>query len=105
MNAILEYYRGNLLQLFSPHAMNQEVSPCYHTCLPVTLSYHRKETPFNDLHAEKTAEVFLVSVFRRYGPLRRPTSSSCGGLRQRTFFALRAKKKLIMLLWPILGIF
>ena len=33
---------------------------------------------------------------RRYGPLRGPTSSSCGGLRPsaEAFFALRAKKKL-----------
>ena len=39
---------------------------------------------------------------RRYGPLRGPTSSSCRGLRPRLFFALRAKKReLIMLFWPI----
>ena len=44
---------------------------------------------------------------RRYGPLRGPTSSSCGGLRPsaEAFFALRAKKELIMLFWPIFGIF
>ena len=44
---------------------------------------------------------------RRYGPLRGPTSSSCGGLQPsaEAFFALRAKKKLIMLFWPIFGIF
>ena len=36
---------------------------------------------------------------RRYGPLRGPTSSSCGGLQPsaEAFFALRAKKDLIML--------
>ena len=38
---------------------------------------------------------------RRYGPLCGPTSSSCGGLRPRLFFALRAKKELFMLFWPI----
>ena len=44
---------------------------------------------------------------RRYGPLRGPTSSSCGGLRPmaEAFFALRAKKELIMLFWPIFGNF
>ena len=50
----------------------------------------------------------LESVkIRRYGPLRGPTSSSCGGLRPsaEAFFALRAKKELIMLFWPIFGIF
>ena len=38
---------------------------------------------------------------RRYSPLRGPTSNSCGGLRPsaEAFFALRAKKELIMLLW------
>ena len=44
---------------------------------------------------------------KRYGPLRGPTSSSCGGLRPsaEAFFALRAKKELIMLFWPIFGDF
>ena len=44
---------------------------------------------------------------RRYGPLRGPTSSSCGGLRPsaEAFFALRAKKVLILLFWPIFGDF
>ena len=42
---------------------------------------------------------------RRYSPLRGPTSSSCGGLRPRAFFALRAKKELSMLFWPIFGNF
>ena len=39
----------------------------------------------------------LLKETRRYGPLRRPTSSSCGGL--------RAEKELIKLCWPILGYF
>ena len=94
-------HRGNLLQLFSLHAMNQEVSPCYHICLPVTLSYHRKETPFKALHAEKIAEVFLLSVFRialedtaRYAGLLLALAEDFG-LLSRTFFALRAKKSLL----------
>ena len=40
---------------------------------------------------------------RRYGPLRGPTSSSCGGLRPRLFFL--PKKELFMLFWPIFGNF
>ena len=40
---------------------------------------------------------------RRYGPLRGPTSSSCGGLgpSAEAVFALRAKIGLIMLFWLI----
>ena len=42
-----------------------------------------------------------INVFdntRRWGPLRGPSSSSCGGLRPRPwhFFAIRAKKDLFM---------
>ena len=46
-------------------------------------------------------------ITRRYGPLRGPTSSSCGGLRPlaEAFFALRAKKELVMLFLPIFGDF
>ena len=49
----------------------------------------------------------LLMITRRYGPLREPTSSSCGGLRPlaEVFFALRAKEELIMLFWAIFGIF
>ena len=32
----------------------------------------------------------VITVTRRYDPLRGPTSSSCAGLRPRLFFALRA---------------
>ena len=44
---------------------------------------------------------------RRYGPLRGPTSSSCGGLQPsaEALFALWAKKELIILFWPIFGNF
>ena len=49
----------------------------------------------------------MIVITRRYGPLRGPTSSSCGGLRPSddVFFALRAKKELIMLFWPFFGDF
>ena len=42
--------------------------------------------------------MYILMHTRRYGPLRGPTSSSCGGLRPsaEAFFALRAKKELIM---------
>ena len=46
-----------------------------------------------------------LNVTRTYGPLRGPTSSSCGGLWPRAFCALRGKKGLIMLFWPIFGNF
>ena len=44
---------------------------------------------------------------RRYGPLRGPISSSCGGLRSsvETFFGLRAWKSFFMQFWNILGHF
>ena len=50
---------------------------------------------------------FCVQHTRRYGPLRGPTSSSCGGLRPsaEAFFALRARNELFMLFWPIYGDF
>ena len=38
-------------------------------------------------------------------PLRGPTSTSCGGPLAEGFFALRAKKNLITLFWPIIGHF
>ena len=45
--------------------------------------------------------------YKKYCPLRGPTSSSCGELwpSAEAFLALRAKKELIMLFWPIFGIF
>ena len=44
---------------------------------------------------------------RRYGPLRKPTSCSCEGLRPsgEACFALLAKKELIMLFWHNFEIF
>ena len=52
--------------------------------------------------------MFLQVIYtRRYGLLCGPTSSSCGGPwpLPEAFFALWAKKVLIMLFWPILGHF
>ena len=51
--------------------------------------------------------IHAVDDTRRYGPLCGPTSSSCGGLQPsaEAFFALRAKKELIMLFWLIFGNF
>ena len=48
--------------------------------------------------------LLLFKGTRRYGLLRGPTSSSCGGLwpSAEAFFALRARKELF---WPIFGIF
>ena len=62
------------------------------------------------LVAEALAEERLLSDFtdtRRYSPLRGLTSSSCRGLwpSDEPFFALRAKKKLLMLFVLILGYF
>ena len=49
----------------SPHPMDQEVSPCYHSFLTITQSYHSKVTPMGALHTEKIAEeVVLLFVFR-----------------------------------------
>ena len=48
-----------------------------------------------------------ISRTRRNGPLRGLTFSSCGGLwpSAQAFLALRTKKDLIMLFWPIFGNF
>jgi hypothetical protein len=59
--------------------------------------------------AIRLAPLIAMTTFkgtRRYGPLRGPTSSSCGGLRPsaEAFFALRAKKQLFMLFWPTFGV-
>ena len=43
----------------------------------------------------KVAALQLV-LTRRWGPLRRPSFSSCGGLQPRPFFALRANKGLFI---------
>ena len=44
----------------------------------------------------ETDHNYAFKLTRRYGPLRGPTSSSCGGLRPsaEAFFALQAKKSL-----------
>ena len=57
-------HKVKLLQLFSPHPMNQQVSPCYQSFLTVTQSYHGKVTHIDALHAEKIAEAVLLYVLR-----------------------------------------
>ena len=57
-------HRKKLLQLFSPHPMDQQVSPCYYSCLTVSRSYHSKMTPISALHAEKIDDAVLLYVFR-----------------------------------------
>ena len=44
--------------------MDQQVSPCYHSFLTVTQSFHSKVTPIGVLYAEKIAEAVLLYVFR-----------------------------------------
>ena len=56
-------HRGKLVQVFSPHPMDQKVSPCYHNFLTVTQSYDSKVTPISALYAEKIAEAVLLYVF------------------------------------------
>ena len=50
--------------MFSPHPMDQQVSPCYHSFLTVAQTYDSKVTPIGALHAEKIAEAVLLYVFR-----------------------------------------
>ena len=57
-------HRGKLLQRFSLHPMNQQVSPCYYSFLTVTQSYQSKVTPIGLLHAEKIPEAVFLYVFR-----------------------------------------
>ena len=68
--------------------------PC--SCCPS--SYNGNLVPptqkrFNSAYLQNLICIFITT--RRYGPLRGPTSSSCGGLRPsaEAFFALLAKKK------------
>ena len=56
---------------------------------------------------QRWGNISVFKVTRRYGSLRGPTSSTCGGLRPSAedFFALWAKKKLFLLFGPFLAIF
>ena len=47
----------------------------------------------------------LLPITRRYGPLRGPTSSSCGGLRPRLFLPFGQKKSFSCCFGPFLAIF
>ena len=58
-----------------------------------------------EVHLNKFYHCFLYSLFltRRYGPLRGPTSSSCGGLRPRIFSGKkRAYYAVLALFWQFL---
>jgi hypothetical protein len=47
-------HRAKLLQLFSPHPIDQQGSPCCPIFLTLTLSYHSMVTPIWALYAQKT---------------------------------------------------
>ena len=74
-------------------------------CYKQLLQFLWSRTMFN-MYFELLDKICLFVYTRRYGPLRGLTSSSCGGLRPlaEAFFALWAKKELIMLFWPIFGV-
>ena len=61
---LLYLRRRKLLQLFSLHTINQQVSPCYHRILTVTQSYQSNVTPIGELHTKKIAKAILLYVFR-----------------------------------------
>ena len=61
---LFQIHREKLFELFSPHLMDQQVSPCYHSFLIFTQSYHSKGTHIGALNAAKKAEAFLIYVFR-----------------------------------------
>ena len=61
---LFQIQRGKLLQQFSPHPMDQQVSSCYHSFLTVTQSYHSQVTPIGAFHAEQIYEAVLLYVFR-----------------------------------------
>ena len=64
---------------------------------------YRYETFYQRIRHWRSFSVWKET--RRYSPLRRPTSSYCGGLRPRHFLPFEQKKALIMLFWPIFGNF
>ena len=61
---LLYIHRGKLLQPFSPHSIDQQVSACYHNFLTVIQSYHSKVTSNDALHTEKMDGTVLFYVFR-----------------------------------------
>ena len=64
MNAILNTKKKTLSSGFFKHHIGQLLSPCYHSFLTVTQSYHSKMTHISELHAEKIPEAVLLYVFR-----------------------------------------
>ena len=60
VNAILNTLKKKLIQLFSLHPIDHQVSPCYHSCLRVFSTYFSMVTPISLLHAEKIPEAVLL---------------------------------------------
>ena len=67
---------------------------------------------YSNKHCSQTNQLFLhlcITITRRYGPIRGPTSSSCEGLGPATKafwpFAQKNKNWVFMLFWPIFGNF
>ena len=58
-----------------------------------------------NISGDKLYSNIVIYETKRYGPLRGPTSSSCGGLRPRFFLLFLWKKELIMLFCPFYAIF
>ena len=57
-------HRTSLLQLIYPHSLDQQGSPCCHSLLTVTPSYHSKGTLISALYADKIAERVLIYAFQ-----------------------------------------
>ena len=57
-------HRVKLVQPFSQHAKDQQVSAYNHSFVSIIQSYDCKQVAGGLLHAEKMAEVVLLSVFR-----------------------------------------
>ena len=58
LRMLLQIHRAKLLQLFSPHPMDQQGSPCCHNFMTVSQSYHSKVTPIGELNAKKIVKQF-----------------------------------------------
>ena len=56
-------------------------------------------------HCPVFSKIQRFKFTKRYGPLRGPTSSSCGGLRPRLFLPFGQKKSLFCCFGPFLAIF
>ena len=56
-------HRAKLLQLFSPHPMDQQVFSCCHNFLTVTQSYNSKNTSMARVHAVKIAKSVFLFIY------------------------------------------